>query len=87
MAVVSVGDAFSAQVQRIVLIAYRKLFPVCAQMLLNVHRGVHHKMGGTVQATANCRRNMAGNTVPSGHVQRATLHKVGIELHNLFFGE
>ena len=93
MAVVRVGDAFSARVQRVALIACRKLFPLCARTLLNVHRGVHRKVGGTLQATANCRRNRntagtcpdsvfpaatatcsrntAGNTLPSGHVQRA----------------
>ena len=71
MAVVRVGDAFSARVQRVALIACRKLFPLCTRTLLNVHRRVHRKVGGTVQATANCRRNTAGNTVPSGHVQRA----------------
>ena len=71
MSVVRVGDAFSARVQRVALTASRKLFPLCARTLLNVHRGVHRKVGGTLQATANCRRNTAGNTLPSGHVQRA----------------
>ena len=87
MAVVRVGGAFSARVQRVVLIACRKLFPLCAWTLLNLHQGVHRKVGGTVQAMANCRRNTAGNTLPSGHVQRAALDKAGIVLHNLSFGE
>ena len=72
MAVVRVGDAFSARVQHIVLIACRKLFPLYARTLLNVHQGVQHKVDCTIQATANCHRNTAGNTLPSGHVQRAT---------------
>ena len=87
MAVVHVGDALSARVQSFALIACRKLFPLCTRTLLNVHRGVHRKVGGTVQATANCRRSTAGNTLSSGHVQRAALLKGGIVLHNLFFGE
>ena len=71
MAVVRVGDAFSARVQRVALIACRKLFPLCARTLLNVHRRVHRKVGGTVQATMLYDRNTGGNTLPSGHVQRA----------------
>ena len=81
MAVVRVGDAFSARVQRVALIACRKLFPLCARTLLNVHRGVHRKVGGTLQATANCRRNTGGNTLPSGHVQRAA------SFHPYFYGQ
>ena len=71
MAVVRVGDAFSTRVQRVALIACRKLFPLCARTLLNVHRRVHRKVGGTVQATTLYDRNTAGSTLPSGHVQRA----------------
>ena len=71
MSVVRVGDAFSARVQRIALIASRKLFPLCARTLLNVHRGVHRKVGSTVQATMLYDRNTGGNTLPSRHVQRA----------------
>ena len=72
MAVVRVGDTFSAWVQRIALIACRKLFPLCARTLLNVHRGVHRKVGGIVQATMLYDRNTAGNTLLSGHVRRTT---------------
>ena len=71
MSVVRVGDAFSARVQRVALTASRKLFPLCARTLLNVNRRVHRKVGGTVQATMLYDRNTAGNTLPSGHVQRA----------------
>ena len=87
MAVVRVGDAFSARVQRVALTACRKLFALCTRTLLNVHRGVHRKVRGTVQAMANCHRSTDVNTQPSGHVQRAALLKGGIVLHNLFFGE
>ena len=80
MFVVRVGDAFSARVQRVVLIACRKLFPLCAQTLLNVHRGVHRKVGCTVQATMLYDRNTGGNTLPSGHVQRA------VYFHPYFYG-
>ena len=71
MAVVRVGDAFPARVQRVALTACRKLSPLRARTLLNVHRRVHRKVGGTVQATTLYDRNTAVNTLPSGHVQRA----------------
>ena len=81
MSVVRVGDAFSARVQRDALTASRKLFPLCARTLLNVHRGVHRKVGCTVQATMLYDRNTGGNTLPSGHVQRAAY------FHPYFYGQ
>ena len=69
MAVVRVGDAFPARVQRVALTACRKLSPLRARTLLNVHRRVHRKVG--IQATTLYDRNTAVNTLPSGHVQRA----------------
>ena len=81
MSVVRVGDAFSARVQRVALTASPKLFPLCARTLLNVHRRVHRKVGGTVQATMLYDRNTAGNTLPSGHVQRAA------SFHPYFYGQ
>ena len=62
MAVVRVDNAFPTRVQRVALTACRKLSPLRARTLLNVHRGVHRKVGGTVQATALYDRNTAGNT-------------------------
>ena len=48
MAVVRVGDAFSARVQRVALIACRKLFPLCARTLLNRDvRGKEREKTGT----------------------------------------
>ena len=65
----------------------RMLLPRCARTLLNIHRWVHRKVGATVQAIANCDKNMAENTASSGHVLRAALHKAGIVLYNMFFRE
>ena len=71
MSVVRVGDAFSARVQRVTLIACRKLFPLCAPDAAKRQPKGSRKVGGTVQATMLYDRNMGGNTLPSGHVQRA----------------
>ena len=45
IAVIRVGEAFSARVQRIALLACRMLLPRCARTLLNVHRWVQPQSG------------------------------------------
>ena len=77
MAVVRVGVAFSARVQRVALTACRRLFPLWALTLLNVHRRIHRKVGGTEQGTANCRISTnSGPVVFCGWIATARTHSL-----------